>query len=164
MSLLSRLVVRPLAFPRNSFPSVLPRSAVVRRVVSAGAVVVTFALVMMGHVETSRLQVVSAQAQEHHHPAADVELHEKFYSTWMMPDHPYRSCCNNQDCYPTEVRFRDGFWEARRREDGHYIRVPWEKIEQRRDNPDGRNHVCMPPPGRGYPDTEIFCFALGSGI
>jgi len=31
-------------------------------------------------------------------------LHEMFYSTWMMPDHPNVSCCNKQDCYPTEAR------------------------------------------------------------
>jgi hypothetical protein len=24
--------------------------------------------------------------------------------------------------------------------------VPPQKIERNRDNPDGRNHVCMPPP------------------
>jgi hypothetical protein len=108
-------------------------------------------------------QLSQARAQDHNHPAADAAIHELFYSTWMMPDHPQISCCNRQDCYPTEVRFRDGFWEARRREDGRYIRVPWEKVEQRRDNPDGRNHVCMPPPNRSYRDEEVFCFALGGG-
>ena len=47
---------------------------------------------------------VQANAQEHrHHPAADMALHEKFYSTWYMPDQPTRSCCNMADCYPTEV-------------------------------------------------------------
>jgi hypothetical protein len=29
-----------------------------------------------------------ANAQEHHHPPQDVQLHEKFYSTWYMPDQP----------------------------------------------------------------------------
>jgi len=38
----------------------------------------------------------------HHHPPQDQLLHEKFYSTWQMPDNPMRSCCNNADCYPTE--------------------------------------------------------------
>jgi hypothetical protein len=104
-----------------------------------------------------------ARAQDHHHPPADAAIHEQFYSTWMMPDRPGLSCCNRQDCYPTEVRFRDGYWEAKRREDGAYIRVPWEKVEQNRDNPDGRNHVCMPPPDRGVQGREVFCFALGSG-
>jgi hypothetical protein len=108
-------------------------------------------------------QPSQARAQDHNHPPADVAIHERFYSTWMMPDRPDLSCCNRQDCYPTEVRFRDGFWEARRREDGAYIRVPWEKVENNRDNPDGRNHVCMPPPDRGPQGREVFCFALGSG-
>ena len=108
-------------------------------------------------------QLSQAHAQEHNHPAADAAIHEKFYSSWMMPDRPEISCCNRQDCYPTEVRFRDGFWEAKRREDGVYVRVPWEKVEKNRDSPDGRNHVCMPPPNRGYQGAEVFCFALGSG-
>src|SRR4029077_194248 len=81
----------------------------------------------------SYFQLSQAHAEEHNHPAADVPIHEKFYSNWMMPDNPNRSCCNRQDCYPTEIRYRDGFWEAKRREDGRYVRVPWEKVEQRRD-------------------------------
>ena len=49
-------------------------------------------------------------AQERHagHPAADLPTHEKFYSTWFMPDQPNRSCCNKTDCYPTEARFQNG--------------------------------------------------------
>jgi hypothetical protein len=39
-----------------------------------------------------------AQDQHRHHPAADVPLHEKFYSTWYMPDQPTKSCCNKADC------------------------------------------------------------------
>jgi len=97
-----------------------------------------------------------------HHPPQDVPLHEKFYSTWMMPDRPSASCCNNRDCYPTEVRFHDGFWEAKRREDGAYVRIPWQKVEQNRDNPDGRSHVCMPPPS-SYRDDVVYCFTLGAG-
>jgi len=27
-----------------------------------------------------------AQPQQRHHPPADMPLHEKFYSTWYMPD------------------------------------------------------------------------------
>jgi hypothetical protein len=109
-------------------------------------------------------QLSPAQAEDHHHPAADVPIHEQFYSSWMMPDKPERSCCNQRDCYPTEARYRDGFWEAKRREDGQYVRVPWEKVEQNRDNPDGRNHVCMPPPSLNYHRDEVYCFTLGGGI
>jgi hypothetical protein len=107
------------------------------------------------------LQLSQARAQDHRHPAADAAIHEKFYSTWMMPDRPEISCCNRQDCYPTEVRFREGFWEAKRREDGVYVRVPWEKVEKNRDSPDGRSHVCMPPPN--HLGMEVLCFALGGG-
>lgn len=104
-----------------------------------------------------------AAAQTHGHPPQDAEIHEKFYSTWMMPDQPHRSCCSLRDCYPTEATYHDGQWFARRREDGKMIAVPWSKVERNRDNPDGRNHVCMPPPrGQSSPDT-VFCFSLGSG-
>src|SRR5829696_5122213 len=32
-----------------------------------------------------------------------------------------------------------------------------------RDNPDGRNHLCPPPPTAHYPPDTVYCFALGSG-
>jgi hypothetical protein len=105
-------------------------------------------------------------AQEHHagHPAADIPIHEKFYSTWFMPDQPTKSCCNQADCYPTQVKFEDGHWSAQRREDGKFIPIPWQKVEQNRDNPDGRSHVCMPPAtATYYPPNTIFCFTLGGG-
>ncbi len=92
-------------------------------------------------------------------------MHEKFYSTWYMPDEPTKSCCNKADCYPTEVKFHGGQWYARRREDGTFIPVPWNKVERNRDNPDGRNHVCAPPPtATSYPPNTVFCFSVGSGI
>ena len=89
-----------------------------------------------------------------------------------MPDNPSRSCCNKADCYPTEVKFQHGQWYALRREDRKYIPVPWQKVELNRDNPDGRNHLCAPPPTatsgipsvRKCPRDTVFCFALGSGI
>ena len=106
-----------------------------------------------------------AKAQEHRaHPAADVPLHEKFYSSWNMPDQPTRSCCNKADCYPTEVRVQGGMIFARRREDGKWLLIPSNKVERHRDNPDGRNHICAPPPpptsASNEPDT-VYCFALG---
>jgi hypothetical protein len=103
--------------------------------------------------------------QEHRsHPVADMPLHEKFYSTWYMPDNPKRSCCNKADCYPTEISYRDGEVFAKRREDGKWLRIPAAKIERHRDNPDGRNHLCAPPPNASYPADTVFCFTLGSGI
>ena len=107
-----------------------------------------------------------ACAQEIHrgHPPQDVPLHEKFYSTWFMPDNPAKSCCNKADCYPTEIKIsQSGEIYARRREDGKFIHVPAKKVEQRRDNPDGRNHLCAPPPNTSYPPDTVFCFALGAG-
>lgn len=103
-----------------------------------------------------------ARGQEHQHPPQDVELHEKFYSTWMMPDHPTTSCCNKRDCYPTEARFKDGQWFARRREDGKFIWIPPSKVEINRDSPDGRNHLCAPP-GSIAGGDPVFCFIAGNG-
>jgi hypothetical protein len=105
----------------------------------------------------------AVKAQEHHHPPQDVQLHEKFYSTWYMPDNPSKSCCNKQDCYPTEIKYVGTSLFARRREDGAWIIVPPQKIERNRDNPDGRNHVCMPPPNHSQAGS-VFCFSLGGGI
>ena len=111
------------------------------------------------------LLVSPAAAQHHHHPSQDADLHEKFYSTWYMPDNPNRSCCNNADCYPTEIKMVGTSIYARRREDGKYILVPAHKVEQNRDNPDGRNHICAPPPSAiSYPPDTVFCFSVGGGI
>lgn len=103
------------------------------------------------------------RGQEHKHPVADIPLHQKFYSTWMKPDDPKMSCCNMVDCYPTEIRFIGGKLHARRREDGHWLPIPPEKIERHRDNPDGRNHICAPSPTASYPENTVFCFTLGGG-
>lgn len=105
---------------------------------------------------------IHAVAQEHRHPPQDVPLHEQFYAGWMMPDHPNKSCCNKADCYPTEARFMSGQWMAKRREDGRWLSVPANKVERNRDNPDGRNHLCAPPPNTAQGDV-VFCFALGGG-
>jgi hypothetical protein len=98
---------------------------------------------------------------EPRHPPEDMALHEKFYSTWHMPDNPALSCCNNADCYPTDIRYVDGRIYAKRREDGKYILIPPQKVERSRDNPDGRNHLCAPPPGLSNSSDTVFCFALG---
>jgi len=103
-----------------------------------------------------------ARAQEHRHPPQDIPLHEKFYSTWYMPDSPTTSCCNKRDCYPTAIKYSNGKLLAQRREDGAWIVVPPHKIERNRDNPDGRNHVCMPPPNHSQAGS-VFCFSLGTG-
>ena len=78
-----------------------------------------------------------------------------------MPDNPALSCCNNADCYPTEIESVDGRIFAKRREDGKYILIPSQKIERNRDNPDGRNHLCAPPPGIANTVDTVYCFAFG---
>ena len=116
-----------------------------------------------------RLLAVLAQAQEsshsqgaeHRHPPQDQLLHEMFYSKWHMPDNPSVSCCNKADCYPTEIKFVDGEIYAKRREDAKYILVPSQKVERNRDNPDGRNHICAPPPNVFHPSDTVYCFSLG---
>ncbi len=114
------------------------------------------------------LFAIKAQTQDgqsraglRHHPPQDQLLHEKFYSTWRMPDNPSVSCCNDADCYPTEIKYVDGTLYAKRREDGKYIPIPPDKVERNRDNPDGRNHLCAPPPNVLHPSNTVFCFALG---
>jgi hypothetical protein len=106
-------------------------------------------------------QDARSQAGLHRHPPQDQFLHEKFYSTWRMPDNPAVSCCNDADCYPTEIKYVDGNLYAKRREDGKFIAIPPEKVERNRDNPDGRNHLCAPPPNAFHAADTVFCFALG---
>jgi hypothetical protein len=110
------------------------------------------------------LCIGSTAVAQHRHPPHDEALHEKFYSTWYMPDNPAASCCNKADCYPTEIKYVAGSIYARRREDGKYILVPPQKVERHRDNPDGRNHLCAPPPASSHPDDTVFCFSLGGGL
>ena len=112
---------------------------------------------------TMPVQAQDAQSQAglHRHPPQDQFLHEKFYSTWRMPDNPAVSCCNDADCYPTEIKYVDGNLFAKRREDGKFIAIPPEKVERNRDNPDGRNHLCAPPPNAYHAADTVFCFALG---
>jgi hypothetical protein len=101
-----------------------------------------------------------ALVRAHDHPKQDEAIHQKFYNTWMMPDSPTVSCCHDRDCYPTEARKIGNRWEAKRREDGQWLVVPPEKIETQRDNPDGRNHLCAPPPHYG---DRVYCFIVGGG-
>ncbi len=98
----------------------------------------------------------SAHPQEHSHPPQDVSLHEKFYSTWQMPDNRAISCCHNEDCSPAESKMENGQWFARKvgRED--WLTVPPQKIERERDSPDGRSHLCS----RGQ---TVYCFEPGMG-
>src|ERR1700739_533 len=69
------------------------------------------------------LAAMPVQAQEdgqghaaRHHPPQDQFLHERFYSTRHMPDNPLAGCCNDADCYPTEIKCIDGSICAKRRD------------------------------------------------
>lgn len=106
-----------------------------------------------------------ALAQEHHHPTETINgAQAKFYDTWKRPDMPGVSCCNRADCYATEARQRNGRWLARRREDGKWLSVPASKVEQNRDSPDGRSHLCAPPPvGEGNYENGVICFIASAG-
>lgn len=104
---------------------------------------------------------------EHRHPDKDMALHEKFYSTWMRPDNPTLSCCSNHDCYPTEARRVNGHWEALRREDKQWIKIPDSKVERNRDMPDAQAHLCAVSPNEMYyteiPESNVYCFGAGGG-
>jgi len=132
-----------------------------------GAILTALLVITMVVASLLTACVINAFGQEHNHPPEDAAIHDKFYSTWIRPDQPQLgSCCSNKDCYPTEFKRVGKQWHAKRREDGAWIAVPPEKFEHNRvdgtprDSPDGRNHVCMQPPGE-Y--DFVFCAALGGG-
>lgn len=103
-----------------------------------------------------------ARAQHSGHRPQDMELHRRFYNSWMMPDNRAISCCHDQDCRPAEARMVNGRWIARQEgDDGDFTPIPENKIETERDTPDGRNHLCG---RRNSPhDFTTFCFIAGSG-
>lgn len=106
-----------------------------------------------------------ALAQHSGHPPQDMELHQKFYSTWYRPEmrapdgQRQHSCCNDRDCYPTQFKNVGGTWFFLRREDQRWTPVPDGILEQNqidpRESPDGRGHVCASP-------YNVFCAVLGA--
>lgn len=108
--------------------------------------------------------VGQARAQDHHsgHRKQDLELHHKFYNSWMMPDNRAVSCCHDQDCRPARARQIGGQWFALQDDDsGDFTPIPPNKIETEQDSPDGRSHLCG---RRNSPhDFTTFCFVAGSG-
>ncbi len=115
------------------------------------------AVVLMGVVIILILAVAPVRAEERQgHTHAGVV--GQFYQSWMQPDNPKTSCCSEQDCSPAASRFINGKWEAEF--DGEWVQVPPYKIEQNRDSPDGRSHIC----GRkSWSGIFVFCFIRGSG-
>jgi hypothetical protein len=113
----------------------------------------------------------AASGQELHQHTHDGEVGH-FYQTWMRPGydargfltgHRQHSCCNEKDCYSTSFKLVGGTWFTQRREDGEWMPIPVRILEENqpdpRDSPDGRGHVCMPPPDKGN-----FCAVLGKGM
>lgn len=102
--------------------------------------------------------------------AKAAELHDhthegpvgRFYQSWMMPDNRAVSCCHDQDCAPAEAKMENGRWFARHMGTaGDFTPIPRSKIEQDRDSPDGRNHLCARRDGFG--SLTVFCFLPAIG-
>lgn len=98
---------------------------------------------------------LAAPGHEHHSAAG------KFYQTWMQPDHPWVSCCHDEDCAAAAAKFEDGHWLARWTDADEWVQIPDEKVERLRDTPDGRAHMC----GRrsGFGNFNVYCFVTGGG-
>ena len=100
----------------------------------------------------------AAQEHEHHHPTEVITGETAlFYETWTMPDNPGLSCCSRRDCYATQARRQNGKVQALHRESHEWIDIPPEKVDERRDSPDGRSHLCASE------SKVVICFVLGSG-
>ena len=100
------------------------------------------------------------------HPLHDQVLHQRFYSTWMMPHNRKLPCCDNKDCAPAESKFENGHWVARKIDDeGYWVDVPPETVEHERVSPDGRSHLCSEVYMArlfGLVD-KVYCFIPGAG-
>ncbi len=105
-----------------------------------------------------------AYGQTGHRPQ-DMELHQKFYSTWYAPNNGHErtaSCCNKIDCEPRKVKRENGEWWVWWRLENKWIPIPDKIIESNqldpRESPDGQSHVCINP-NSGI----VLCAVLGSG-
>ena len=103
-----------------------------------------------------------ARSQHGHHGHGHDVLHD-WYRKLMRPDFLSSSCCNEQDCRPTESRWNGTHWEAKK--DGWWIIVPPEKVIYKDPSIDTQAHLCAPSAySRSYGQDYIFCFAPGGGI
>lgn len=107
--------------------------------------------------------IAPAMGQEHKHPPQDADIHNRFYKTWMMPDNRAVSCCHDEDCFPSQSKMVNGAWYARKTDDEEWVKIPASKIEQDRDSPDGRSHLCGRRYGFSPKDFTVFCFLPASG-
>ena len=92
------------------------------------------------------------------HGAGHDALHN-WYLTLKQPG-TAASCCNNQDCRPTQTRIVGGGLQVEI--DGEWTAVPQGKILNT-PSPDLQSHVCAPKAGYIYPKGHIFCVVMGSG-
>jgi hypothetical protein len=102
-------------------------------------------------------------AEHRGHRPQDMELHKKFYSTWMLPDRFWIPCCYDQDCQPAASKFEDGSWWAKWDDMQKWVEIPAEKIEENRDSPDGRSHMCGRQSWLSESGFDVFCFVRGGG-
>jgi hypothetical protein len=101
--------------------------------------------------------VKGARSEPHSHDTT----HGRFYQTWRMPDAPQASCCDNQDCAPAASKYEGGKWWARWSDTDEWQPVPAGKVDEVRETPDGRSHMC----GRWLIGSfHVYCFLRGGGV
>ena len=103
--------------------------------------------------------LMPVKAHDGHHGLGHHTLHA-WYETLKQPGTGI-SCCNNQDCRPTEARVKGEHVEVL--VDGDWTKVPPEKILNTA-SPDLGSHVCAPNRGAAYPKGYIFCAVIGGGV
>jgi hypothetical protein len=108
---------------------------------------------------------VPAMAQTGDHGAGHAR-HHSWYKGLMRPDQPKGSCCNNNDCRPTQARYdaRTRRWSAVK--DGRWVTIPPEKIIDTEVPAEAgaEAHLCAPPPSwPSYGPDEVFCFIRPNG-
>jgi hypothetical protein len=106
------------------------------------------------------------EGHSHEHQMAHGAYH-RLYNGIMRPDVKNSSCCNEQDCAPTEAK-----WDSVRKrwtalKYGQWVDIPPSKIVPRDQVPDGLGadpHLCAPPPSRSpFDKDEVFCFIEPDG-
>lgn len=113
--------------------------------------------------------ITAAFAQDHRHTDGSIvpKGDEQFVMEWQRRDMPPGfSCCNFSDCWPAEMRRRNGRLEARHiprgpgLDYGPWLEIPENKNEQSysdpRESPSGLNYMCAI-------GTSVLCFTSGSG-
>ena len=105
---------------------------------------------------------IPVKAHEGQHKDGHSVLHH-WYKQLMRPDAPHSSCCNDQDCRPTQARWVNDHWEAQK--DGRWVSIPNYKVN-REESFDSQAHICAPPTNyQSYHKDFVFCFIKpGPGI